>query len=97
MSSRRVVLIAGALVMALTLPAAAASRGGPSAGTDKMSNSGGAVRGLHRADQVAGARGDRGRDIAETRSNKGGKQRGLDRANGVAGKHGAQGRAHSPK
>ena len=102
MNSRRVAVIAGALVMALTLPAVAGARedrvgARPPVRTNNMSNRGGVVRGLHRADQVAGQHGDRGRDIAETRSNKAGKQRGLGRANDVAGKHGAQGRAHSGK
>jgi peptidoglycan hydrolase-like protein with peptidoglycan-binding domain len=35
-----------------------------------MSDRGGAVRGLDRADRVAGEHGDKGRDIAETRGNK---------------------------
>ncbi len=65
-------------------------------GQGTWGNSGGAVRGLGRADEVAGDHGDKGRDIAETRSNKGGKQRGGDRANDVAGPHGAGGRAHQP-
>ncbi len=70
--------------------------GGPPLGAGNMSDRGGAVRGLDRADRVAGEHGDKGRDIAETRGNKGGKRRSLDRATDVAGEHGANGRAPKP-
>jgi hypothetical protein len=104
MTRRLVAPIAGAFIMMLTLPAfgagpggggAGPSHGAPPPGAGDISNRGGAVRGLDRADQVAGEHGDKGRDNAEIRSNKGGKQRGHNRANEVAGQHGDQSRDRS--
>ncbi len=105
MRTRALVFSAAAVCfVAITVPALAGpaghgggpGAGGPPLGTGNMSDRGGAVRGLDRADEVAGEHGDKGRDIAETRGNKGGKRRGLNRATDVAGEHGADGRAQKP-
>jgi hypothetical protein len=68
------------------------------------SNAGGSMRGLDRANQVAGSHGAAGRADAQahhdaaqpnSHSNKGGAVRGLNRANDVAGTHGASGRSNA--
>lgn len=74
---------------------------GPSATGQQHSNKGGALRGLDRANSVAGTHGQAGRTNAANHhsgvqgSNKGGALRGLDRANQVAGSHGQAGRTNA--
>lgn len=74
---------------------------GPSTTGQEHSNKGGAVRGLDRANAVAGTHGQAGRTNAANHhsgqqgSNKGGAVRGLDRANAVAGTHGQAGRTNA--
>src|ERR1051326_2392339 len=99
MTMRRFVFcLAAVLCAAGTGPALAApgsGHGGGPGGPHSQGggdNRGGAVRGLDRVDGVAGERGDKGRDIAETRGNRGGAVRGLERADSAAGEHGDRGR-----
>lgn len=93
-----VVALAALSMAALSAPTLAK---GPSANGQVHSNKGGAVRGLDRANAVAGTHGQAGRANAASHhsgiqgSNKGGAVRGLDRANTVAGSHGQVGRVNA--
>ena len=70
--------MAAVFFAAMTVPALAAPGGhggrpasaGPPASAGDKSNSGGELRGLDRADQVAGEHGRKGRDNARTRGNR---------------------------
>ena len=100
MRMRKMFVVAFAALSMVALSAPSFAKG-PSANGQAHSNKGGAVRGLDRANTVAGVHGQAGRANAASHhsgiqgSNKGGAVRGLDRANTVAGSHGQSGRTNA--